>query len=355
MLRGGWNWRRLVRVLAPLVVILAVTVADLSTSRRTVVLDLVVTAPLLAANLVGVKLTAVYSVLALATATLLGFSDHLYGSQADPDGQAIRLSAIALAGVAGVFTARRRIAREAHLLQLTRVAEVAQYAVLAPIPRRLAGLALAEQYTSAAVDARIGGDLYAAVDTPFGVRMIIGDVRGKGLDAVRLASHLLGAFRERADERENLLVMLADLDRSVRRVADDEDFVTAVVAQITPGGKLSLVNAGHPAPLLIRAGVATVLRPPVRCPPLGMSGECAVLTVELEPGDRLLMYTDGLGEARHHTDGSFFPLRRLATPALSSGSLDEGLLGVQQAVRDWTGGSLSDDVALLAVEVLAVA
>jgi len=87
---------------------------------------------------------------------------------------------------------------------------------------------------------------------------------------------------------------------------------------------------------------------------MGPAGACDVLSVELEVDDRLLLYTDGLGEARYPTDGSFFPLRRTATPALSSGSLDEGLRGVQESVRDWTGGALTDDVALLAVEVLEV-
>jgi phosphoserine phosphatase RsbU/P len=352
--RGSWNVRLLLRVLAPPAVILAVTVLDLITARTTVLLGLLATAPLLAANLVGVELTAAYGLIAIVDAVLLGFSDHVYDTADDRTGQWIRITAIVLAAVVGVLSARRRLLREGRLLRMTRVAEVAQYAVLAPIPPRLAGLALAVQYTSAAADARIGGDLYAAVDTPYGVRLLIGDVRGKGLEAVRLAAVLLGAFRERADERDDLLVLLDDLDRAVRRVADDEDFVTALVAQVTPDGRLSVVNAGHPAPLLLRHGVAVVLRPPIRRPPLGLSGEAAVLTVEVRPGDRMLMYTDGLGEARHRVDGTFFPLREFATPALSSGSLDEGLLGVQHAVTDWTGGSLTDDVALLAVEVVSV-
>jgi sigma-B regulation protein RsbU (phosphoserine phosphatase) len=351
---GEWNARRVLRVLAPLSVIVAVTLLDLASARTTVLLGLLATAPLLAANLVGVPLTAAYGVLATIDAVALGFSDHLYSTSDNRQGQLIRIGAVVLAGAAGVLAARRRVSRETHLQQLTRVAEVAQQAILAPIPPLLAGLALAQQYTSAATDARIGGDLYAGVDTTHGVRLLIGDVRGKGLEAVRLASHLLGAFRERADERWDLLVLLQDLDRAVRRVAEDEDFVTAVVAQITPDGKLTLANAGHPAPLLLRRGVAIVLRPPVRCPPLGLSGECAVLTVDVQVGDRLLMYTDGLTEARHRDDGSFFPVRQFAAPALSSGSLDEGLLGVQRAVQDWTGGVLTDDVALLAVEVLSV-
>jgi serine phosphatase RsbU (regulator of sigma subunit) len=350
----GLSARAVVRVLAPLLVIVAVSVLDLESSRRTVVLGLVATAPLLAANLVGAGLTAVYGVLAMVAAVLLGFTDHLYDDADGRQGQLVRLLAIALSGVIGVLAARRRVAREHHLRQVSRVAEVAQQAVLAPIPARIRGLALAVQYTSAAVDARIGGDLYAAVDTPFGVRLLIGDVRGKGLEAVRLASHLLGAFRERAAERADLGVLLDDLDRAVTRDAEDEDFVTAVLAQLTQDGQLTVVNAGHPAPLLLRRSVAIVLRPPVRRPPLGLPGEHAALTMDVHPGDRLLLYTDGLAEARHRVDGTFFPLRQYAVPALSSGTLEEGLLGVRQAVTDWTGGSLTDDVAMLAVEVVSV-
>jgi sigma-B regulation protein RsbU (phosphoserine phosphatase) len=335
-------------------VIVAVIVLDLTSARQTVVLGLVATAPLMAANLVGVRLTALYGAISVLAAVLLGIADDLYDSEDQRSGQLIRITAVVLAAVVGALSAHRRIRREEHLRQMTRVAEVAQHAILAPLPARLAGVALAERYTSAAADARIGGDLYAAVDTPFGVRLLIGDVRGKGLEAVRLASHLLGAFRERADERDDLLVLTADLDRAVRRVAEDEDFVTAVVAQIDPAGLLTLVNAGHPAPLLIRSGIATVLRPPVRCPPLGLADGCEALSIQLEIGDRLLLYTDGLAEARHHSDGTFFPIRRMAAPALSSGTVEEGLRGVQESVRDWTGGVLSDDVALLAVEVLTI-
>ncbi len=348
------RWRRWFRILAPLAVLLAVALLDLFTSRRSVVLGLVIVVPLLAAFLVNVILTVAYGIVSTVTSVLLGFNDHMYNGGDATAGQWIRIAAVVMTSIAAVLFARRRVSHEQHLLQMTHVAEVAQFAILAPIPPRLAGLALAEQYVSAAVDARIGGDLYAAVDTPFGVRLLIGDVRGKGLEAVRLASYLLGAFRERAAERDDLLVLLDDLDRAVARVAEDEDFVTAVVAQVAPDGALTIVNAGHPAPLLLRRGVSVVLRPPVRRPPLGISGECTALTVALQRGDRVLLYTDGLGEARHRVDGTFFPLREFATPALSAGTLEEGLVGVQRAVRDWTGGALTDDVALLAVEVLTI-
>ena len=91
------------------------------------------------------------------------------------------------------------------------------------------------------------------MDTPYGVRMIIGDVRGKGLDAVRLASIVLGSYRHVAYERADLRAIVADLDRAVARSVGDEDFVTAAVVE-ERGGTLTIVNCGHPAPLLLRRG-----------------------------------------------------------------------------------------------------
>src|ERR1700712_2054062 len=126
-LTGGWSLRRLARLSAPLAAIVAVAVLDLTSSSRTVLLGLVATAPLLAANLVGVPLTAAYSVLATVVAVLLGFTDHLYDDADGRHGQLVRICAVLLSGVAAVLTSRRRVAREHHLLQLTRVAEVAQH------------------------------------------------------------------------------------------------------------------------------------------------------------------------------------------------------------------------------------
>jgi hypothetical protein len=76
------------------------------------------------------------------------------------------------------------------------VAEVAQRAILRPIPARLGAMSFATRYLSAAEEALIGGDFYDAAFTPHGLRLITGDVRGKGLPAVQLASVVLGCFRE---------------------------------------------------------------------------------------------------------------------------------------------------------------
>jgi hypothetical protein len=124
--------------------------------------------------------------------------------------------------------------------------------VLRQLARRWGSLAVAGAVISATAAADIGGDLYEALDTPYGVRIIIGDVRGKGLDAVRLASIVLGSYRPRRVRAADLraIVDRSGPGRGPQR-GDDEDFVTAALVE-ERGGTLTILNCGHPAPLLLR-------------------------------------------------------------------------------------------------------
>ena len=346
-LRRAWVRRWLLR-LAPGVVLLGISAFDLANGPEPL-LGVVVITPLLAANIVGVRLTAVYAVAAVVCGAALGVPDQ-YQPPAFST-QVARLILIAGGGVLAVAAAAVRLRREARLADVLRVADVAQRAVLPPVPDRVGLLRLSAHYESAAREASLGGDLYAALPTPYGVRLLIGDVRGKGLEAVRLASVILGAFRERAHERPDLCTLAADLDRAVSRVAGPEDFTTAVLAQVDDECCLTIVNAGHPGPFLVRRGITVQLSPAHPSPPLGLGTRPAPLNLELEPGDRLLLYTDGMTEARRPKDQVFFPAERLVTPTLGSGTLPEGLGSLRAALVQWADGHLDDDVALLAVEV----
>jgi phosphoserine phosphatase RsbU/P len=318
---------------------------DLLGGRHAELLGLLVGPPILAASFVGPKRTAAVGLAALAAAVGYGKAvgvDLLAGSQAVPP------VAIGAATVLSALVARVRVEREQRLRAVTRVAEVAQRALLGGVPPALGSLRLAVLYASASAEASVGGDFYEALETPYGVRLLVGDVRGKGLDAVRLAGVVLGSFRDAAQDRADLAQVAAALDRSVTRAIGPEDFVTAVVVQVLGDGSATVLNCGHPAPLLVRAGQATELDPPEPAPPLGLGPRPEPLRLRLALGDRILLYTDGASEAR--AGGGFFPLQAAAAFALVSADLEAGLESLWAELQRHVAGQLHDDVALLLIE-----
>src|SRR5580704_7132597 len=104
-----------------------------------------------------------------------------------------------------------------RLADVTSVAEAAQRALLRPLPRQVGPLELGVVYLAAAAEARVGGDLYEVTRTQFGIRLIVGDVRGKGLDAVEIAADVLGVFREVAHEVYTLAEVARRIDASLPR------------------------------------------------------------------------------------------------------------------------------------------
>lgn len=152
------------------------------------------------------------------------------------------------------------------------VAEAAQRVLLRPVPQSAGRLRLAVSCTSAVAEARIGGDLYEVVATPHGVRTPIGDMQGKGLDAVETAAVVVGAFREAAYDESALTAVGDRLERALARHLTDENFVTAVLTESQGTGVLPLLNYGHPAPLTIKGhGDIGFLVPPERALPLGLA------------------------------------------------------------------------------------
>lgn len=258
---------------------------------------------------------------------------------------------LAVAAVSvGVSAAQRQ--RSRHFVNVASVAETAQRAVLRPLPARLGPLEMSVEYLAAAQDARVGGDLYEVAQTPFGIRLIMGDVRGKGLGAVEIAAGVLGTFREIAHEVHTLAELARRLDAGLtRRFGEFEEFVTAVLAEIDPArSRLEIYNCGHPPPMLISEGAVTVLEVPAPAPPLGLltltDASGAARSLPFKPDDALLFYTDGVTEARD-SHRVFYPLdKRLA------GLLDgDGLLGrLRDDLLRYAGAPLHDDAAMLLIK-----
>jgi serine phosphatase RsbU (regulator of sigma subunit) len=272
------------------------------------------------------------------------------------------------------------------LANVTSVAEVAQRALLRPLPRRVGPLELGVVYLAAAAEARVGGDLYEVARTQFGIRLIVGDARGKGLDAVEIAADVLGVFREVAHEVYTLAEVARRLDASLARGLDPgqahgsgshEEFVTAVLAEIDPcAGSLTIYNCGHPPPILLSPGMGSRKRhasrngqvaPPVTtvdvhspAPPLRLLplGDCsgAGRTLPLRPGDALLLYTDGVTEARNPRRGCYPLLGRLTElAATSAGGIRPDLLDrLRDDLLRHVGAPLADDAALVLIRAPAV-
>jgi sigma-B regulation protein RsbU (phosphoserine phosphatase) len=341
---------RLALAALPGLAIAGVVVADMSVGSS-VVLGLVVVAPLLAANVAGPGLTAAYGVAAFVAAVVLGIIDDTFEPGDARNAQLVRLGVIAVMGLLAVFLSRYRIQREQRLTQVIKVAEAAQRAILLPVPERLGRVRVAVHYESAAREALIGGDMYGFVLTDHGLRVLVGDVRGKGLDAVRLSAQVLATFRERAGDNPDLGTLLDRLDATVAHVAEtDEDFVTAVLVQIGGDGVMTVVNAGHPAPLLLSGDVARLLDVDPPRPPLGLGGRSGTLTTSIAPRDRLLLYTDGLTEARNPRTRAFLPAQQIVAALRARDAVGDAVNELRQDVLQWSGGALHDDIALVLLE-----
>ncbi|MFJ9012530.1 PP2C family protein-serine/threonine phosphatase [Streptomyces canus] len=264
----------------------------------------------------------------------------------------------ALVGVLGTIVAVHRTRRERTLATVRSVAETAQRVLLRPVPHRLGQISVEALYLSAAAEARIGGDLYEAVPTAHGVRLLIGDVRGKGLLAVETAATMLGAFREAAYDEPDLAGVAHRVERSMSRRAAQlpgsevgERFVTAVFAEVPDHEPVvRIVNCGHPPPLRLGRGGVTELCPTDAALPINLGvlieDDYHVDVEPFRPGDQLLLYTDGVTETRDST-GTFYPLAERIRPWVTLPPR-ELLDHLHQDLLAYSDGSLDDDVAVLA-------
>nr|WP_234377103.1 PP2C family protein-serine/threonine phosphatase [Streptomyces sp. TP-A0356] len=340
----------------PLLLIVAGACHDFFTPSDFRAGPLFTAAPLVAAPLYSLRGTVLSGVAAVSTVLAVHLGLGIL-EQADAVTESVTIVTVAVLAVLVNVLVRRTHAR---LASAREIAEAAQRAVLPEPAARIGGLDIAARYEAAQAGAFIGGDLYAVQDSPHGVRLVVGDVRGKGMGAVAAVAVVIGAFREAAEQESTPEAVAQRLERALSREGTRRDgldafegFTTAVLAEIPHGaGVVRIVNRGHPAPLLLLPdGTLRELEAREPAPPLGM-GDLGSLPDRAEewafpPGSTLLFHTDGVSEARDARGEFYDPVHRLSGRVFPApGPL---LTAVTEEVARHTGGRATDDMALLAV------
>ncbi|MGY1438989.1 PP2C family protein-serine/threonine phosphatase [Streptomyces reniochalinae] len=352
-------------------------------------IGLLIFLPAIAASLGTVRQTQVASLWALAAVTASIARSPGYHLD---DGITLALTLV-FAGLA-IYGSRWRIARDTELLRLRSTAAVVQQHILHPLPELTSQVRVDGIFEPVQEDKLFGGDIYDVAATRYGTRVLIGDVQGKGLSAVGVAFAVLGGFREAAHREPRPAGLVDALEMSVvrhnayaRHSGEPERFVTALVVCVDPVGQgtAQAVNCGHLPPFLVRDSCAPVqveLRDtgvPLGLASLVREGRVAD-GFSFPPDSTLLLYTDGLSEARDG-NGSFYPLaERLAalveesraagsTPSETeegqnrdgkgeaAGRPEGSALGLAQALREdvraYTHPHQQDDLAILTLERLS--
>ncbi|MCB5170222.1 serine/threonine-protein phosphatase [Streptomyces bambusae] len=332
------RWARV----APVVALVVLSAAQLITPASVELGFFLAALPPVAAFSYGAAGTALFAGVVLV---LLG-TPHLPVAHA----RGTDLATVAAVCLLSVVLAWVRKRRDEQLVSVRTVAEAAQFAVLPPLPERVGPVRCAGLYRAAQRGTLVGGDLYDVRAGPYGVRALVGDVQGHGLAAVATVAALLGAFREGVLDDASLAAVAGRLDRRLvtdaAGVEHAEVFATAVLLEFPPGGGVvRVLSCGHPAAVLLRGRSVGEVSVDVGVPlGLGLSGlgAGAVTSLPLLPGDRLLLHTDGLTEARDSA-GAFYPLLTRLPLLLASADLPTA---VWHDLSRFTQG-LTDDVALL--------
>ncbi|MFD8382759.1 PP2C family protein-serine/threonine phosphatase [Streptomyces sp. NPDC059679] len=378
------------RVFAVLLVYLALIVLVDSITPRSFRLDVFAAlAPLLAAAFCTYRQTLVLGLLDLA---VMAITHGVIPDSLVPLNRVASVLGNTLMVGASIAVARLLRDREELLTQVRATGEAAQRALLRELPLRGSDVVVDGFYVSSQQGALVGGDIYEVVDTPYGARVLIGDVQGKGLRALGAGAAVLTAFREAAYHLRSLSDGVDAMEVGLRRYnssharerngSEEERFVTALVFGVerdddpapapVPGSPadtqpdadsdgsdpgdtalMVLIDCGHVQPYLLHAdGTVNELDSAEPGLPLGLGDLTGaprpVQRIPIEPDTRVLACTDGVTEARCPT-GKFYPLAdRLS--GWASLPTPELLGRLRKDLDAHTKGRLQDDAAVLVLE-----
>ncbi|NDU72361.1 SpoIIE family protein phosphatase [Actinomadura sp. DSM 109109] len=351
--RGGLTWRVLAGWLVGITAALAVT--GIALDRETGLAPFLVFLPTLIAGRGTVRQTAVASLWTVLVIAGSLIRSPLPSSAANAS---VISFALVLDGLS-VVQAARRVRQEREISRLRSAGAALQRQILRPFPLAAGELLVHGLYEPVEEDSLVGGDVYEAMPTPFGSRVLIADVQGKGLPAISAAFAVLNSFREAALAEPTITAVVEALENSVRRhnafvaqTGEEERFVTALILHIGPDTTAQAINCGHIPPYLLTKGNAAQVNLGDACLPLGLSSLSPGLRAPTDfafPRDStLFLCTDGITETRDPS-GAFYPLeeRLRSWKDLPATEIAET---VHNDLRTFAQGTQEDDRALLVIQ-----
>ena len=261
---------------------------------------------------------------------------------------------LVFAAALGWLVLTRTREQESSYVALSRELELARSIQQSLLPRRtpdVPGVRIDAAYLPMSA---VAGDLYEILPLPGGrILVMVADVSGHGVPAALVASMVKVAVAAEADRYDTPGDILTGINRALTGKFE-RAYVTACCVVVDPmRHSLLYAGAGHPPPLVRRAngrvdrldqgGIVLTLMPAV---------VYATMDVAFEPGDRLLVYTDGLTEATRANGGEFFGDAELERVLISTPVSDDLMRAVLQAHRRWIGegAPVSDDISLVVIE-----
>jgi serine phosphatase RsbU (regulator of sigma subunit) len=240
-----------------------------------------------------------------------------------------------------------------------RIATSLQETLLPPLLPTIPFVDIAARYRATGAGNLVGGDFYDVFETGDGTwGVVLGDVAGVGPEAAALTGLARYTVRAVARHQEHPCQVMAALNEALCHRREDERFCTAVYLRFVPtatGVSATLASGGHPQPLILRDAGRVEAAPTPGGMLLGLfpDAQFGEESVNLGPGDALVLYTDGVIEART-VDGEQFGEERLAGLLdRSAGRTADGIARrVELTVIDHQGGTAGDDVAVVVIRAL---
>ncbi|MFI2238970.1 PP2C family protein-serine/threonine phosphatase [Streptomyces chrestomyceticus] len=337
------------------VVTLAITLADAGTGPQLHFALFMGIAPLIAALRCGYRWTALVAAVYVLCQVFIQVRLVPDWSVAS---KVVGAFGALLVAVFALVLCRTRLEREALYARTRMVADAVQREMLRELPLTAGPLEAYGFYVSAQEGARVGGDIYEAVETPHGLRLMIGDVQGKGMPAIGAGHEVLASFREAAHYKDSLEAVAERMEQALARYnvrsaerGGQERFVTALLLEVRGENGTKVLSCGHIPYYLVRDGQVTERNDGEGGLPLGLGWltDEPRQSVAVEPvaDDWIVLCTDGVTEARG-ADGAFYPLAdRLAR--WTHLEPDELAHTLRADLERFTGGELKDDATVLIV------